>query len=133
MSVNRRDEALNELVAAIREIVLPDGPAIRQVLVEPYVDSEGESALRAVVITDAPEDDGWSARFTHDLRKRVNQLAVEHGLDDYVYVTPLTEEDFASRNEPEDTSEEPDTSAIKEEFDMFLLLALGGERMIKNR
>ncbi|WP_171074713.1 hypothetical protein [Nonomuraea basaltis] len=108
---------LDDLAAAIRELDIPDGPAVRQAYVEPYVDSQGEPALRALVILDSSEDDGWSAGFTHDLRKRVNQLAVEHGLDDYVYVTPLTTEDFASRDQPEDANEAPDTSAINEAID----------------
>ncbi|WP_327105821.1 hypothetical protein [Nonomuraea glycinis] len=114
MRANQQAEARNELAVAIRELTIPDGPAIRQAFVEPYSDSEGEPILRALVVLDAPDDDGWSARFTHDLRKRANRLAVEHGFDEYVYVTLLSVEDFAARDEPEDTSGAPDTSALTE-------------------
>ncbi|MFC5815137.1 hypothetical protein [Nonomuraea harbinensis] len=114
MRANRRDEVLDDLAAAIQALSIPDGPAIRRAFVEHYVDSEGEPALRALVILGSAGDDGWSARFTHELRKRVNQLAVEHDLDEYVYVTPLTEEDFAARDQPEETQGAPDTRAIDE-------------------
>lgn len=112
MSVNRRDEALNELAEAIREVDVPAAPTIVRASVEPYTDADGEPALKAMIILDAPEEGGWSAEFTHALRRQVNRLAAERGLDEHVYVALFTEEEFAAREHADDLREEGSTHAI---------------------
>ncbi|MEU9884110.1 hypothetical protein AB0M95_04540 [Sphaerisporangium sp. NPDC051017] len=97
MSVNRRDEVLNELAEAIRGVTVPGSPAIQNASVEPYVDADGEPALKAVIVLDAPEEGGWSAEFTHTLRGQVNKLAAERDLDEHVYVALFTEEEYEAR------------------------------------
>jgi hypothetical protein len=49
------------------------------------VDSEGEQALMAVVVLDDPEADGWPGDFTFELLQWINRLAVQIGLDEYVW------------------------------------------------
>jgi hypothetical protein len=66
----------------------------------------------AVVVLDDPEADGWPGDFTFELRQRINRLAVQIGLGEYV--TLLTEEDFAARDQPEDEIDAPDIRAIRE-------------------
>ncbi|MFG1702549.1 hypothetical protein ACFLIM_05085 [Nonomuraea sp. M3C6] len=95
---------MNNLAAAIKELNLPDGPAVRQVVVEPYEDSAGEDILRALVVTDSPEGETWSVAYFHGLHTGANRLAVEQGLDDYVHVRLFTASYWASRDRPEDTS-----------------------------
>ncbi|WP_214105821.1 hypothetical protein [Acrocarpospora catenulata] len=55
MSLKRQDEALKDLAEAIENVRIPDAPTIRQAFVEPYVDAEGEAALKALIIVDAPD------------------------------------------------------------------------------
>ncbi|GAA2214737.1 hypothetical protein GCM10009850_102020 [Nonomuraea monospora] len=94
--MDRQDEALmNNLAEAIMGIRIPDAPTIRQAAVEPYLASDGEAALKAVIIADAPDENGWSAEFTHALRRQVNTLAVEHHFAERVYVTLFTQEDVS--------------------------------------
>ncbi|GLW26038.1 hypothetical protein DI270_016315 [Microbispora triticiradicis] len=116
MSVSRRDAALEGLAEAIRNVTVPDAPAVIDALVEPYVDSDGESALKATIVLDAPDEGGWSADFTHALRRRVNRLAVEHGLDEHVYVSLFTEEEFESREDIDEYLDDDATPAIDREL-----------------
>jgi hypothetical protein len=99
MTVNRRDEALTKLADAIRAVVVPNAPTIRKASVEPFVDADGEAALKAVIVLDAPEEDGWSAEFTHALRRQVNRLAAEQHLDEHVYVALFTQDEFEARED----------------------------------
>ncbi|MEV0592551.1 hypothetical protein [Nonomuraea cavernae] len=112
MSTKRQDEALPELAAAIRDIDVPGDLAISNVIVEPYRDSADEAALRAIVVMDGTDADGWSAELTHTLRTQANRLAAEHGLDDYVYVSVFSEQEYAEREnetlETDDSTEEID-------------------------
>lgn len=112
MSVKRQGEVLNELAEAIRNMRMPSAPGIRQASVEPYVDADGEAALRAVIILDAPDEDGWSADFTHALRKQVNRLAAERHLDEHVYLTLFTQEEFENREDADERAEDNSTGAI---------------------
>lgn len=110
MSISRRDETLNDLAQAIRNVTVPDSPAIRRASVEPYLDADGDPALKAVIILDSPGEGGWSAAFTHELRKQVNRLAAERHLDEHVYVTLFTEQEFNDRGR--DDAESASTTAI---------------------
>ena len=112
MSVKRQDEALKDLAEAIGNVRIPDAPAIRRAIVEPYVDAEGDPALKALIIVDAPDEEGWSADFTHALRKRVNRLAAERQLEEHVYVVLFTQDEFDTRENAEDPVEGNSTSAI---------------------
>ncbi|MBG0813719.1 hypothetical protein [Planomonospora sp. ID82291] len=102
MSVSRRDETLNELARAIRDVRVTGSPSIRGASVEPYLDADGERALRAVIVLDAPEEGGWSAEFTHALRREVNRLAAERNLDEHVYIALFTEQEFSDRERSDD-------------------------------
>ncbi|MFF4777839.1 hypothetical protein [Microtetraspora fusca] len=112
MSVNRREESLNELAEAIRRVDIPDAPAIVRASVEPYLDADGEQALKAMIVLAAPEEGGWSAEFTHALRRQVNRLAAERQINEHVYVTLFTEEEFAAREHTDEPLEDGSTSAI---------------------
>jgi hypothetical protein len=114
MSVERRDEALHDLAEAVRSMDLPHGTRIHGASVEPYVDADGERALKAVIILDPPEEGGWSAELTHELRARINRLAAEHHLDEYVYTALFTQEEFEARGRVDEDSEDSTTSAIDE-------------------
>ncbi|MEU8249510.1 hypothetical protein [Nonomuraea sp. NPDC048916] len=97
MSTKRQDEALPELAAAIRDIDVPGELAISNVIVEPYRDSADEAALRAIVVMNGADADGWSAELTHTLGTQANRLAAERGLDDYVYVSVFSEQEYSER------------------------------------
>ncbi|MDF5751836.1 hypothetical protein [Spongiactinospora sp. TRM90649] len=112
MSMKRRDKALNDLAEAIRNVRLPDAPNIQGAFIEPHLDVDGEAALKAVIILDAPDEDGWSADFTHALRKEVNRLATGLDIDEHVYVTLFTQEDFEARKESDDSPQDNSTGAI---------------------
>jgi hypothetical protein len=112
MSVNRRDEILEGLAQAIRNVTVPGSPAIRSASVEPYLDADGEPALKAVIVLDAPEEGGWSATFTHQLRKQVNRLAAERHLDEHVYVALFTEQEFEDRERVDEAPDSASTAAI---------------------
>ncbi|MFC7386498.1 hypothetical protein [Sphaerisporangium rhizosphaerae] len=100
--------ALERLAEAITRVRISGGPTIRRAWVESYEDSEGEPALKGFLVLDPPDEDGWSAEFTHALRRRVNTLAVERQIDEHVYVALFTQEEFEAREgddeQPEDDS-----------------------------
>ncbi|WP_143653156.1 hypothetical protein [Streptosporangium subroseum] len=117
MSISRQDEVLKELAQAIRGLEVPGSPVIRQVSVEPYVDADGESALRALIVMEGAGEDGWSAQLTHALRQQVNRLAAGKNLDEYVYVTLFTEQEFEDREIADDMTEYDSTTAIDRALD----------------
>ncbi|MGW3342673.1 hypothetical protein ACWDA3_05175 [Nonomuraea rubra] len=88
----------------------------------PYLDADDEAALKAVIIADSPDANGWSAEFTHALRRQVNTLAAEHHLDEHVYVTLFTREEFEAREEVNEPVEDSSTGAI----DQALIEAIPG-------
>ncbi|MDA0633298.1 hypothetical protein OUY22_07680 [Nonomuraea sp. MCN248] len=113
MSMKRQGEVLNELAEAIRRMRIPDSPRIQQASVEPYLDADGEAALKALIIVDDSGDEqGWSAEFTHALRRQVNRLAAERHIDEHVYVTLFTREEFEAREDVDESVEGNSTSTI---------------------
>jgi hypothetical protein len=112
MSTEWQDETLNELAEAIRSTRSSDELSIRRASVEPYLDADGEAALKAVVIVDPPGDNGWSAEFTHALRREVNRLAASHRIGEHVYVTLFTQEEFDALEDGDEPAEVNSTGAI---------------------
>jgi hypothetical protein len=112
MSMKRQDEVLQELGKAIRNIHIPDAPNIQQASAEPYLDADGEEALRAVIIVATPGENGWPAEFTHALRREVNKLAAERHIDEHVYVTLFTPEEFEAREDVDEPGEDNSTHVI---------------------
>jgi hypothetical protein len=112
MSISRQDEVLRELAQAIRELDVPGSLTIREASVAPYLDADGESALRALIVVKGAGEDGWPAELTHALRRQVNRLAAEKNLDEYVYVTLFTEQEFEDRESTDDMTEYESTTAI---------------------
>ncbi|WP_156056141.1 hypothetical protein [Streptosporangium roseum] len=112
MSINRQDETLKELARAIHGLETPDALSIRKASVEPYIDADGESALRALIVVEGVGDGGWPADLTHSFRRQVNRLAAEKNLDEYVYVTLFTEQEFQDREHADDMAEYDSTTAI---------------------
>jgi hypothetical protein len=117
MSINRQDEVLKELAQAIRGSEVPGSSLIRKVSVEPYVDADSEPALRALIVMEGAGEDGWPAQLTHALRRQVNRLAAEKNLDEYVYVTLFTEQEFEDRENSDDMAEYDSTTAIDRALD----------------
>ncbi|WP_371784961.1 hypothetical protein [Streptosporangium subroseum] len=117
MSINRQDEVLKELAQAIRGLEVPGSSLIQKVSVEPYVDADSESALRALIVMEGAGEDGWPAQLTHALRRQVNRLAAEKNLDEYVYVTLFTEQEFEDRESADDMAEYDSTTAIDRALD----------------
>ncbi|MEV4896014.1 hypothetical protein AB0K48_42285, partial [Nonomuraea sp. NPDC055795] len=112
MSMNRQGEVLNELARAIRSMHIPNAPHIRDASVEPYLDADGEAALKAVIIVDTPDENGWPAEFTHALRREVNKLAAQRQIDEHVYVTLFTPEEFQAREDVDEAQEDNNTGVI---------------------
>ncbi|MEV1250022.1 hypothetical protein [Nonomuraea sp. NPDC049750] len=112
MSMKRQGEALNELAMAIRDMRIPDAPHIQEASVEPYLDADGEAALRAVIIMDTPDENGWPAEFTHALRREVNKLAAQRQIDEHVYVKLFTPEEFQAREDVDEPLEDNSTGVI---------------------
>jgi hypothetical protein len=117
MSINRQDEVLKELAQAIRGLEVPGSSLIRKVSVEPYVDADGEPALRALIVMEGAGEDGWPAQLTHTLRQQVNRLAAGKNLDEHVYVTLFTEQEFEDRESVDDMAEYDSTAAIDRALD----------------
>lgn len=114
MSIERQGEVLNELAEAIRSVRIPEAPSIQRASVEPYLDSDGEAALKAVIIVDSPDENGWSAEFTHALRRQVNRLAAERNIDEHVYVALFTQEEVEAREDVDEPVEDNNTGVIDE-------------------
>ncbi|WP_146615768.1 hypothetical protein [Nonomuraea aridisoli] len=112
MSMKRQSEVLNELAEALRNLRIPDAPNVQRASVEPYVDADGEAALKAVIIVDRPDENGWSAEFTHELRRQANRLAAERHIDEHVYVTLFTREEFEAREDIDESVEDNSTGVI---------------------
>ncbi|ACZ84472.1 hypothetical protein [Streptosporangium roseum] len=112
MSINRQDEMLKELERAIQGLETPDALSIRKASVEPYIDADGEPALRALLVVEGVGEGGWPADLTHSFRRQVNRLAAEKNLDEYVYVTLFTEQEFQDRERADDMAEYDSTTAI---------------------
>ncbi|MEV5559166.1 hypothetical protein AB0L44_36385 [Nonomuraea wenchangensis] len=112
MSLKRQGEILNELAEAIRSVRIPGEPNIQRASVEPYLDADGEAALKAVIIVDTPDENGWSAEFTHALRRRVNTLAAERHIEEHVYVALFTQEEFEAREDLDEPVEDNSTGII---------------------
>lgn len=112
MSIDRRGKVLEELARAIHGVEIPGSSSIRKVSVEPYLDADGESALKALIVVEGAYEGGWPAELTHSLRRQVNQLAAEKGLNEYVYVTLFTEQEFKDRESTDDLAESDSTTDI---------------------
>ncbi|MEV5407245.1 hypothetical protein AB0K60_00190 [Thermopolyspora sp. NPDC052614] len=112
MSMKRQGEVLNELAEAIRNMRLPEVPNIQRASVEPYLDADGEAALKAVIVVDSPDEDGWPAELTHALRRQVNRLAAERQIDEHVYVTLFTQEEFEARENADEPLDDNSTGVI---------------------
>ncbi|WP_433512342.1 hypothetical protein ACQP2T_52760 [Nonomuraea sp. CA-143628] len=108
MSMKRQ----GELAMAIRDMRIPDAPHIQEASVEPYLDADGEAALRAVIIMDTPDENGWPAEFTHALRREVNKLAAQRQIDEHVYVKLFTPEEFQAREDVDEQLEDNSTGVI---------------------
>jgi hypothetical protein len=116
MSAKRQGEVLNELAEAIGNMRIPDAPNIHRASVEPYLDADGEAALKAVIIVDAPDENGWSAEFTHTLRRQVNRLAAERHIDEHVYVSLFTQDDFEAREDADEPTDDNGTRVIDQDL-----------------
>jgi hypothetical protein len=112
MSINRQDGVLKELALAIQELEFPDSLSIRETSVEPYLDADGAQALRALIVVEGAGEGGWPAELTHALRRQANRLAAGKNLDEYVYVTLFTEQEFQDRERADDMAEYDSTTAI---------------------
>lgn len=122
MSVRRRAEQLAGFTEALRGLTVP-GASILDVVLEPAFGSDGEDMFRALIVLDVSYGNGRSAELGIDLQQRVNRLAVEHDLDEYVYVHLYSEEEFAERRSRADT-EDGDTG----EIDLLIARELWEER-----
>lgn len=112
MSIDRRSEVLEELAQAIRETEVPGSSSIRKVSVEPYLDADGESALKALIVVEGAGEGGWPAELTHTLRRQANRLAAEKNLNEHVYVTLFTEQEFKDRESVDEMAESDSTTDI---------------------
>ncbi|WP_066361820.1 hypothetical protein [Herbidospora mongoliensis] len=103
MSADKWSETLTELAEAIRTSEIPGDLGIRQVTLEPMVDSEGEDALWAYIVMDgeAEGEDGWDPMMCHALDMNCDRLAFEHGLDHSVYARYYSPRDWADRDRVE--------------------------------
>ncbi|NAS20914.1 hypothetical protein GT755_04345 [Herbidospora sp. NEAU-GS84] len=106
MSADTWTRTLTELAEAIRTSEIPGDLGITQVTLEPMVDSEGEEGLWAHIVMDGVGDDGWDPMMCHAVSMNGNRLAVEHGLDHYVYARFYTQRDWAERDLADDDDEE---------------------------
>ncbi|MGC5011842.1 hypothetical protein ACLQ2R_13850 [Streptosporangium sp. DT93] len=112
MSIDRRGEVLEELARAVCQVEVPGPSSIRKVSVEPYLDADGESALKALIVVEGAGEGGWPADLTHTLRRQVNRLAAEKNLSEHVYVTLFTEQEFKDRESTDEMAESDNTIDI---------------------
>lgn len=119
MSADDWSKTLTELAEAIRTSEIPGDLGILRVVIEPMVDSEGEDALRAHIVMDGVDENGWSAELSHALGMNCLRLAVEHGLDLFVYDTIYSPQDWAERDLVED-DEDAEGAAFTEHLGRLL-------------
>lgn len=65
-----------------------------------------------MIIVDTPHENGWSAEFTHALRRGVNKLAARRQIDEHVHVTLFTPEEFQAREDLDEPLADNNTGVI---------------------
>ncbi|WP_459799371.1 hypothetical protein [Herbidospora sp. RD11066] len=98
MSADQWSQTLTDLAEAIRTADIPGDLGIRQVTLEPMVDSEGEDALWAYVVMDGEVEEGWDPMVRHVVGMNCYRLAAEHGVDQYIYTRFYSPRDWAERD-----------------------------------
>lgn len=88
MNAMRHRDLIEELTGAILRLSGEPGfEGLSDVELEEIQDSDGESALRAVLALPDPGPDGWPVDHFFIRVKRINNLAADYGLDEYVYLS----------------------------------------------
>lgn len=95
MNATRHRTLVEELRRAILQLSgEEDFQGLSNVRVEQIQDADGDAALRAVLVLPDPGPGGWPVELNFTRSRRVNQLAADRELDEYVYLSLFSPDEY---------------------------------------